>query len=79
MDYGAIVRCDLFELDSVYVIHYVGKLDYACAVEPDDTEIDLIVVDIDLHLESAKVIIAAMEECTRTKRLVDYMDGGPQE
>lgn len=74
VDYDAIIHCDLFELDNVYVMHYCGTMNY----EPDhlnDNRIDLIVNDVYFHLESAKVIIASIEECTKTNRLKNYMGG----
>lgn len=70
-DYGATVHCDLYEEEYAYVIAYVGTFNNA---DVDDKDIDLFVYEIDVHLESAKVIIAVPEECRKTPKLESYLD-----
>ena len=73
VDYGAVAHCDLFKLDyGGFVIHYAGEFNYNPEAQ-DDTEIDLIVSDIELHLQPAKVIFVNNDDAVLTKRLKDYI------
>ena len=75
VDYGAVMHCDLFELESGdYLIHHCGHemLNYDPAAQ-EDAELDMIVSDIDLDLRSAKVMIVLADEVVLTKRLKDYL------
>lgn len=72
VDYGAVAHCDLYELDNGYIIHYAGEFNYEPEAQ-EDHEIDMIVSDVDLHLQSAKVIYFNADEVVLTKRLKDYL------